>query len=107
MEQFTLDELKTMRSLLNTGYSHLTNDIYKSLIQKLNKMIEDYNNIFVGKRVINKRSGKIGVILRITESDSIQVLEKITPCVICTHDNWSTLELIDDSEQIQMYGVNS
>jgi hypothetical protein len=50
---------------------------------------------FTGKEVINKNSGVKGVILRITDSGSIQVLEKISPYVICTHDSWETLEMVE------------
>ena len=52
----------------------------------------------VGKRVRNKRDGKVGVILRILPSGAIQVIEKIEPYVINTHDSWKTLELIDEDE---------
>ena len=50
----------------------------------------------VGMPVRNKRSGKIGVILHKWESGSIAVLEKISPRVINTHENMSTLEVITD-----------
>lgn len=50
----------------------------------------------VGLKVRNRHSGKAGVVLREWESGSIQVLESVEPFVICTHDSWSTLEVIDD-----------
>lgn len=53
---------------------------------------EDYT----GKKVINKNSGAEGIIIRVNENGSIQVLEKVSPRVVCTHDSWSTLEIIDD-----------
>lgn len=51
---------------------------------------------YIGSKVKNKNSGKIGVVLRITDSGSVQVLESINPYVINTHDNWNTLEIIND-----------
>lgn len=54
---------------------------------------------YTGREVINKNSGVKGVILRITEGGSIQVLEKVSPYVICTHDNWNTLTLVDETKK--------
>ena len=54
------------------------------------------NYVYTGKKAVNIRSGKIGVILRVMDNGSIQVLESICPYVLCTHDNWKTLELIDN-----------
>lgn len=51
---------------------------------------------FIGREVINKNSGKRGVVLRVTDSGSVCVLERINPYVMCTHDNWNTLELIEE-----------
>lgn len=51
---------------------------------------------YIGSKVKNKNSGKIGVVLRITDSGFVQVLESINPYVINTHDNWNTLEIIND-----------
>jgi hypothetical protein len=48
-----------------------------------------------GRKVMNKNSGRNGVILKIFPSGSVQVLESIDPYVICTHDNFNTLQLID------------
>lgn len=45
-----------------------------------------------GLKVQNKRTLKFGVVLRETESGSVQVLESIEPYIICTHDNWTTLK---------------
>lgn len=50
----------------------------------------------IGNRVRNTRSGVIGIVIRIFKGGSIAVLEKIAPCVINTHDNENTLELIED-----------
>ena len=36
----------------------------------------------------NKKSGEIGI--------AATVLERIEPKVICTHDNWNTLELVEE-----------
>lgn len=49
-----------------------------------------------GKRVINKNSGVVGVVLREFKTGQVQVLERIEPLVINTHDSWKTLELVDD-----------
>lgn len=49
-----------------------------------------------GKLVKNKIDGKIGIVLREWETGQIQVLEKIQPEVINTHDSWKTLEVIKD-----------
>lgn len=57
--------------------------------------IEVKEDDYIGVRVKNINSNKIGIILRINESGSIQVLEKIEPYVICTHDSWKTLEVMD------------
>ena len=46
-----------------------------------------------GKLVRNKRDNKIGVVLREFQTGQVQVLEKIQPYIINTHDNWNTLEL--------------
>ena len=73
-------------------------EIAKGIMNKDTKEIKDDNNKYVGKQVRNLRDGKLGVILRITDSGSIQVLEKVAPVVINTHDNWSTLELVEDRE---------
>lgn len=51
-----------------------------------------------GKRVINTRSNKIGVILREMSSGSIQVLESIEPYVINTHDSWNILKVLEEVE---------
>lgn len=49
-----------------------------------------------GKRVRNKNSGVVGVVLREFKTGQVQVLERIEPLVINTHDSWKTLELVDD-----------
>ena len=52
-----------------------------------------------GKQVRNKKSGEIGIVLReFMATGSVQVLERIVPKVICTHDNWNTLELVEERE---------
>lgn len=43
-----------------------------------------------GKQVRNKKSGEIGI--------AATVLERIEPKVICTHDSWDTLELVEERE---------
>lgn len=52
-----------------------------------------------GKQVRNKKSGEIGIVLReFAATGSVQVLERIEPKVICTHENWNTLELVEERE---------
>lgn len=89
---FQIEEDGTLRVHEEPYYSVDFNSFNKLL--ELNKKMKEQIE-YTGRKVINKNSGKVGVILRITESDSIQVLEKIEPYVICTHDNWNTLELVD------------
>lgn len=60
------------------------------------KTIMLYKN--TGKLVKNKIDGTIGIVLREWETGQVQVLEKIQPKIINTHDNWKTLELIEESE---------
>ena len=43
-----------------------------------------------GKQVRNKKSGEIGI--------AATGSERIEPKVICTHDNWNTLELVEERE---------
>ena len=43
-----------------------------------------------GKQVRNKKSGRIGI--------AATGSERIEPKVICTHDNWNTLELVEERE---------
>ena len=61
-----------------------------------NKMINKYG--LTGKRVKNRRSGKIGIIINITETGQIAVLERIEPTVINTHDSFKTLEFVEEGE---------
>lgn len=56
---------------------------------------DKYMSDFIGKKVRNTKSGEIGIILRINQSGSIQVLERICPKVINTHNSFKTLEFID------------
>ena len=59
---------------------------------------EKEKNKNAGKLVKNKIDGTIGIVLREWETGQIQVLENIQPKIINTHDNWKTLELIEESE---------
>lgn len=68
-------------------------DLEKQIL--LGRVISYTKASLTGLKVRNKNSGKMGVVLRVTESGSVQVLEKIEPYVICTHDNWNTLEIIE------------
>lgn len=56
-----------------------------------------------GKQVRNKKSGEIGIVLReFAATGSVQVLERIEPKVICTHDSWETLELVEEEEEREL-----
>ena len=48
-----------------------------------------------GKKVINKNTGVAGIVLREFRTGQVQVLERIEPTVINTHDSWKTLELAE------------
>lgn len=48
-----------------------------------------------GKKVRNKNSGVVGIVLREFRTGQVQVLERIEPTVINTHDSWKTLELVE------------
>lgn len=63
------------------------------LFNLIEKNTEMYKN--TGKKVLNKVDGTIGIVLREWETGQIQVLEKIQPKVIITHDSWNTLELVE------------
>lgn len=74
-----------------------------TIIREFIRCKNDYEKLkkqtrLTGKRVKNKRSGNIGIILRKWETGSIQVLENINPKVINTHDSFKTLEFITEEE---------
>mgnify|MGYP000987681920 CR=1 FL=1 len=73
---------------------HLLSD-YKRVLKENEELRQERE--LVGLPVKNKRDGKIGIILHQWESGSIAVLENIKPRVINTHDNWNTLEIINDN----------
>lgn len=73
---------------------HILSD-YKRVLKENEELRQERE--LVGLPVRNKRSGKIGIILHQWESGSIAVLENIRPRVINTHDNWNTLEIINDN----------
>lgn len=65
----------------------------------LNRFKTDYSYSNTGVLVKNNNDGKIGVVLRENKSTGqVQVLEKIQPKVINTHDSWNTLSIIDSNE---------
>ena len=51
--------------------------------------------INIGDLVRNVRNDKVGIVVRIFKSGSIAVLETVAPMVICTHDSFKTLEIIE------------
>lgn len=68
------------------------------LVQNHESKIElsESNFANTGTYVVNKRSGKKGVVLREwKETGQVQVLESVEPFVVCTHGSWQTLEVID------------
>lgn len=48
-----------------------------------------------GTKVLNKRSGAHGVVIREWETGQVLVCESTEPYVFCTHDSWDTLEVIE------------
>lgn len=76
---------------------------YEEHIEKLQKENEELRQEreLIGLPVKNKRSGKIGIILHQWKSGSVAVLENISQRVINTHDNWNTLEIINDNVEQQ------
>lgn len=54
----------------------------------------DYSK--TGVRVRSKKTGEYGVVLRIFQSGSVQVVQKVCPYVICTYDNYEQLEEVDN-----------
>lgn len=86
-----------------------TKEIYDFFYNAMDNILSNYKKVLkeneelrqerelVGLPVKNKRDGKIGIILHQWESGSIAVLENIKPRVINTHDNWNTLEIINDN----------
>ena len=73
-----------------------------SIANERNQLLKENEELrqereLVGLPVRNKRDGKIGIILHQGRSGSIAVLENIGPRVINTHDNWNTLEIINDN----------
>lgn len=53
-----------------------------------------------GRRVRNLETGVVGIVLReFIDTNSIQVLEKICPKVICTYNGWDILEFYGEGEE--------
>lgn len=83
-------------------------DLYEQEKEKNKELAKQLNGAFdrgfiskdkiknTGKLVKNKIDGTIGIVLREWETGQIQVLEKIQPKVINTHDSWKTLELLEE-----------
>lgn len=68
------------------------------VIKKNMKPKVSYEN--TGRRVRNIETGVVGIILReFIETNSIQVLEKICPKVICTYIGWDKLEFYGEEEE--------
>lgn len=104
--EYELDRIIEKSSKVETAaeIAYLRQQIILMFLKLLKEREQDKKRIqeleeerqIVGMPVRNKRSGKIGVILHKWESGSIAVLEKISPRVINTHENMSTLEVITD-----------
>jgi hypothetical protein len=110
-----LDNIDTASDMFKDDYKGLAKYVYK-LQQKRHDVISKayVNELYdryhvwevdkkgtehmdnIGSEVINKNSGKKGVVLRVTDSGSVCVLESVNPYVLCTHDNWNTLELCEE-----------
>ncbi|HJJ07609.1 MAG TPA: hypothetical protein OIM35_08410 [Clostridiaceae bacterium] len=103
--------LEKLDYLLDDVYSTcLINDEERNKYQyAIEYILSDYKRVLkeneelrqerelVGLPVRNKRDGKIGIILHQWKSGSVAVLENIKPRVINTHDDWNTLEIINDN----------
>lgn len=50
----------------------------------------------IGDVVKNFRTGRLGVVIRLSCNGSITVLEKIAPFVTCTHDSEKWLEVVEE-----------
>lgn len=110
-EDEAIEVLKDFKKRINTWHAELVEediqaietilDLYqhkKGRIDELKQELlqEKEKNKNTGKLVKNKIDEKIGIVLREWETGQIQVLEKIQPKVINTHDSWKTLEVIED-----------
>jgi hypothetical protein len=107
------EDIKILESIIKINNDYLkgieNQTINQKEIKALEHILSDYKRVLkeneelrqerelVGLPVKNKRDGKIGIILHQWESGSIAVLENIKPRVINTHDNWNTLEIINDN----------
>ena len=113
MENSIEEDIKILESIIKIINDYLkgieNQTINQKEIKALEHILSDYKRVLkeneelrqerelVGLPVKNKRDGKIGIILHQWESGSIAVLENIKPRVINTHDNWNTLEIINDN----------
>nr|DAE68750.1 MAG TPA: hypothetical protein [Caudoviricetes sp.] len=113
MENSIEEDIKILESIIKINNDYLkgieNQTINQKEIKALEHILSDYKRVLkeneelrqerelVGLPVKNKRDGKIGIILHQWESGSIAVLENIKPRVINTHDNWNTLEIINDN----------
>ena len=95
------------------------NKILESSFRKMQEegvwdnILEEYNDIilkpyrYTGRQVLNLKTAEVGIVLKENENGSIQVLERINPEVICTHNSWDTLELLDEPDTNIMEDVNN
>ena len=97
-------DLETLLSLEKRAIEDLKNGTHnigqEEVITIIREFIRCKNDLSyyknTGKLVRNKRSNKRGIILREFETGQIQVLERIEPYVINTHDSFNTLEVEDE-----------
>ena len=122
MENSIEEDIKILESIIKINNDYLkgieNQTINQKEIKALEHILSDYKRVLkeneelrqerelVWLPVKNKRDGKIGIILHQWESGSIAVLENIKPRVINTHDNWNTLEIINDNVEQKRTGNN-
>ena len=100
---------KTGKDIKPTQFGEGQRYVYSNVYYAIEHILSDYKRVLkeneelrqerelVGLPVRNKRDGKIGIILHQWKSGSVAVLENIKPRVINTHDDWNTLEIINDN----------
>lgn len=103
-------DMKTLLALDSRAEKDLKNNTHNigqeeilTIIREFIRCKNDYKSLkdkykFTGRIVRNKIDGKIGIVMRVNENGSIQVLEKIEPKVINTHNSFETLEFLEEGE---------
>ena len=97
IEKSHKEENGKLRVELEKEKQKTSETLRKQLELYQNKLYEEKEkNKNTGKLVKNKIDGTIGIVLREWKTGQVQVLEKIQPKVINTHDSWKTLEILEE-----------